>query len=213
MTEVSQHTTSEGLSASECYILIEISWKAENVFAALRLVQLICLKMKDQTSREKMLTSSGQYFQPLSSTGTTEMSDNHLNYMDKATNPQKTPLHPETDTLLACCQFPPQRDKELMLQAGNGTGYLYLTPDYSWRTGIESCFLLNSKHPNITHRAENPPGSWTLLLLCEDPHAKCSIYLRGQKSEPANNKGHSTKFIGIIYQIFTYIQHHWMEIM
>ena len=101
------------------------------------------------------------------------MSDNHLNYMDKATNLQKTPPHPETDTLLACCQFPPQRDEELMLQAGCAS--LQIT---CWRTGIESCFLLNSRHTNITHRAENSPGSWTLLLLCEDPHAKRSIHLR-----------------------------------
>lgn len=104
----------------------------------------------------------------------------------------------------ACCQVPPQRDKELMLQAGNEIGYLCPIQITSWRNGIKSSFLLNSRHTNRIHRTENSPGFWTLPLLCEDPHVKYdtswfSISLREQKSEPANSKSHSTKFIGIIY--------------
>lgn len=112
------------------------------------------LQMKHQTSREKMLTLSGQYCRLLLSPGTTGMSGNHFNYMDKATGPQKN-LYPDT-----CCLLPISASKrqQLILQASNKLGYLCLNLDYILNR-IKSCFLLNSRHINITHRAENSPGS------------------------------------------------------
>lgn len=82
------------------------------------------LQIKHQTF--KTLTLSGQYCQPLLSPGTTGMSGNHLNYMDKAIGPQKN-LHPDT-----CCLLPisPSKRQQLILQASNELGYLCLNLDY-----------------------------------------------------------------------------------
>lgn len=115
MTEVSQQKTSASLSASECQFQIENSRKAENGLSeslSTRVLVLnrkflegrkcvcstrayainMCLKMKDQTSKEKMLTQSGQYFQPL-------LSPETIGITRTKPKTHKT-LHPETHCLL-----------------------------------------------------------------------------------------------------------------
>lgn len=79
---VSQPRQLKGLSASVLVLDRKFLEGRECVCSTTVCAINVCLKRKDQTS------------------GTTEMSENNLNYMDKATNPQKNP-HPETHYLPA----------------------------------------------------------------------------------------------------------------
>lgn len=79
---VSQPRQLKGLSASVLVLDRKFLEGRECVHSTMACAINVCLKRKDQTS------------------GTTEMSDNHLNYMDKATNPQKTRILRHTTCLL-----------------------------------------------------------------------------------------------------------------
>lgn len=98
----------------------------------------------------------------------TIISRDHWNYTDKAKNPQNLA---SWDTL-PTANFPLQKMKSCCGRLGMKQATCASIQITSWRNGIKSRFLLNWRHSNIIYRAANSPGSWTLLLLCKDPHVK-----------------------------------------